>query len=327
MSSSTSSFEPAARVATLALLIGVLGFELLFSRTPEDQGRHEVDDIFASLPDAHTCPPVLVLSDSVTFGVLAPDPRWFDGTSNAAIGTAGNFFLVTRVIDRGCRPQHVVLIEHPSSLAEDLRGPRSELYFTSIFYRRHEEADLRRRLPSRTELADAMAVARWSRILSPPSAWRSGALRRPLEERVAQLAVTEERDATAANAAAIDALLSARSEPALARESAVYRDALGDLSEQTGFALHFVEAPRPPTIAAAWEGSWGRLWQTTCTTTAQGRSRTHCVRSSEIWVPSDDESFRDGVHLTRAGKRQYRRGLEAFLQGLPVSLGRAAAGE
>lgn len=343
MSSSTSSSEApdgtgerarALRFLGLAALL-VLGAEAgLALLADESRGRHEVDDCAHAVAAFGTPPRTVLLSDSVSYGVLdAVDlpPDVLDLSNNQTIAAAGNAFLLRRLwgeLDRrgADGPEAVVIVMNPVSWEADLGSERFlQPYFVTVFRRPEEIADVAATL-GRPELVAAMRRAAFATALHPPSTLRRGLVHTPLRDALRALKrAAQERLGGGANEAPGGAGLWAEAARAKIEErsaltrfgvspvSAAYLPRIAALCAERGARLYLVPAPLPPTVLAAWRanGYWPSYLETL--------ERLAGVHGAAIvpecpYLAPDDASFYDGVHLVQSAKDAWAEVLAGVLR-------------
>lgn len=315
MSSSTSSSDTARR-SLFGLAIVLIAFEAVMGvLVPIDQGRHEVDRLAARLEQAPEIR-MLVLGDSVTYGALPELPAgWYDGVSNSALGTAGNYYLLRRAVEWGHPLEHVFYVEHPDSLALEMDSEQTEVYFSSVINRGGEISHLHDTL-HREDLVDAMRTSRFERFASPPSCWRGGGLRRAVYESLVvfrdrlrgdpPVPAATTRRTRSAIAGAVE-----REGLSVSEQSRAYHQELVALAEQHDFVLHLIPAPLPPTTRAAWERSGITRVQKDF---FEELAHSDSVQAHDApWRADEDRLFRDGIHLHIGAREAYGRPLAAFL--------------
>jgi len=340
MSSSTSSSEPAKRFLALLALF-VLVAEVAFAALlPVHRGRHEGDARLASLESLSEIPRVALISDSVCYGVLdgveAPADV-LDLTSNQAISTAGNAFLLRRLFEAGerlrgageaGRVEEVVYLLSPTSYAANVDWANFVApYFTDLFLDPADVAELEERV-ERPELPRAMEANRRTLALHPPSYVRRGAVHDPLVGLLRSLKrrLYADRPPATELPPGARALLDERAALETFEPSEITRAFLPRLAElcaEHGARLHLGRPPIAPSLIAAWResGYWEsyRAWVADFAEEHEGVSAAFDLP----WTPPGDTAFYDGVHLDQAPKLEWGEALARMLSGHRRETGRA----
>ena len=331
MNSSTSSSEATRSsvrfLVCLAVLVTVTeaAFGALF---PVHLGRHEVDDCAYLVATARSPIRTVLLSDSVSYGVLRsleiPDDL-LDLTSNQAIGIAGNTFLVQRLFERlddlgAAMPERIILAFNPASFESNLDSERFlDSYFASVFHRPNEIEDVQESL-NRPDIVRLQRRDAFAHGFELPSYLRRGHLHRPLREGLRSLKRWLQRSSGTTREAPggaavwretarrkIEERSKLRFQPSEVSE--VYLPKLARLCDRRGVELLIVTAPVAPTILEAWRRSGFldayRAWLRAIA------ERFPALRILDPcpWVPASDALFYDGVHLTEEGKEGWGRAL------------------
>ena len=320
-----------AFVACLALLI--LATESAFALlSPLDRGRHEVDHRVAAIADIERTPGVILLSDSVSFGVLdlvGTPADVLDLSSNRSVTVAGNAFLVRRVLGelkskgQATDDLRIVYAIGPESLEAELDSANFlESYFTSVFCRPDEIADVRERL-RRPELTQSMQRARQELRWQFPSHLRRGLLTAPLSRALRQLRVRFASDAPPPQHASSAfraklAYLGKKSRFEASEVTRLYLEQLWDAARGSGAELILLVPPLPPSLWELWEENGYlrsfRAWM----------ERFREEHPGFVWIESPpwgsspsqggDAAFYDGVHFVPAAKRLWGQELKGFLE-------------
>lgn len=334
MTSSTSSSDPPREEsrarAALCWSLGLwLVVELVLAASlPTHLGRHEVDDRVAAIEQVGTCPEVVLLSDSVTYGALDTigwkSPEVLDLSTNQAIGVPGNVFLLRRLgarLDSRKRypeVQRVVYVVRPTSLSHDpSRGRFVDSYFTSVFNRPREVRSMRLEFED-SELADAMESAADAQRFEPPSLRRRGHLLRPLSLWLRSLG--QELDSGAplppltASAREQLAQESAWTEPRFSEATRRGLPLLAAEARALGAELEIRFAPVAPSLAAAWsENGYGSAVVEELRSLLGDSAR---VYARPLYEARADEVFSDGSHLAIDPRREYAEELAGYLTEL-----------
>ncbi|MEM7311296.1 MAG: hypothetical protein AAF682_31810 [Planctomycetota bacterium] len=320
------SASPTTARRFLALLAGaVVALELVFGfALPVDRGRHEVDRLARETALGAPAGDVVLLADSVCYAVLDPDRArdagLVDLASNQSVGVAGNVFLLERL--REARPEPlraVVYIASPRSLREGLHnyahlGP----YFTSVFLRDREIADVEARL-DRSDLVEAMRAERSSARRRIPSNQRAGWVLHPMSRwlRSAKQRLERSRGNTlpplTRSAQELLAELSALDSFDPPVETVRYLERLAEVTAEAGAVLVLCPPPLAPTLRAAWGKSGLAAEYEAWMGAFAGRHDHVLFEPSSRYLPSDDRLFTDGVHLTPSGKREWEQILFGWL--------------
>ncbi len=332
MSSSTSSSSPAREHGAArffaSLVVCVLLVEVAFGwLLPRNPGRHEVDRRVARIAKETRASRNVLLSDSVSYGVLdgieLPDDV-LDLSTNQAISVAGNAFLVERLFERldalAISPpvDTVLYVVGPTGLEVALDSKRfNEPYFTSVFTRAAEIAAVDERL-DRPDLVRAMRVARTRARFEFPSYARRGVLIEPLTNALRGL----KRGLYGAAAmpttptARARELIEERSQRAVFEPSSVTRAFLPVLAaecERRGVRLVLAPPPVAPTLLAAWKrtGMWDG-YVGFLADVARPHALVRVAPSCPVAFDTD-AAFYDGVHLEQAAKSTWGEALAALL--------------
>lgn len=309
------------RTLALALAAAAAIEAALAVGLPEQLGRHEVDARVATVADPPPGVRCVLLADSVSYDVLASPPAGvLDLSTNQSVSTAGNAFLVERLVDavgEGALERFVYVLS-PTSFAADLESERFlEPYFTSIFTRPREREAVATLL-ARPALDAALAEHTGDPWLQPPSYRRRGyltwsltrLLRRVEHELHAGGSLPTEPTAAAAERIATDVAL-----PVLAVSpvTAAFLPRLARAAGRVGAVVEVRLAPVPPTSRAAWEAS-GAL------PTLEAELRALCASEPNLsyggavpYAPPGDAAFVDGSHLHPVAERDYGAALAALL--------------
>lgn len=327
MSSSTSSSNRPWQFA-IGFALFVLAFELVIGSTlPKNLGRHEVDRCVARLQTNEGTAETLLLSDSVSYGVLGPEgaPDVVDCTSNQAIGVVGNYFLVRRWLEARRKAGRagagmVLYVAHPTAFEVNLQDERFlQSYFLSVFNERDEIANVDESL-QRPELVRRMRMEHYNARLSPPSYLRSGNVTDPLwdqlrkgRDRFAPQAFHVPESVAPGVRAEIERL-SAHESIRPSKESKVYAAKLAELAEHEGFRLILVRAPLAPTVRSEWSRR-GVLRDYDHLLGGLTKSHPRVSFETSPYQPDDDRYFRDAMHLQLGAMPEYRRAFLGWLRG------------
>lgn len=314
----------AARAALGLALVLALVVEVVFALTLEEhRGRHELDARVATIAVTRTAPRAVLLSDSISYGVLSPVPDGvLDLSSNQSVSTAGNAFLLARLADalersrddEMPRVERVVYVLSPMSFEADLRSERFlELYFTSVFNRRTERRAVAERL-DRPELVTELEERALERWLHPPSYLRRGHLLRPLAEGLREadrrLRGGGELPGTAPEATveriARDAALV---ELPVSEVTTQFLPLLAEAAARLGAEVELRLAPVPPSLREAWSTD-GALAKLESELVALCAPLEHLSYGGPIpYEPPGDFAFYDGSHLHPVARRDYGEAL------------------
>lgn len=149
-SSSIFSFKSATPQHRLVLIL-VLGtfvsLQLLFGMLMEGVSRHKAEELLNQIDNSLFQADYILLGDSVGNQVGDPyaetDPSTVSFTTNQAIETPGNYFIIKRYLEKNRAPKAVVWVGL-DTFGGTLSGPYTETYVQRTFLRWNEIAQLAR---------------------------------------------------------------------------------------------------------------------------------------------------------------------------------------
>ncbi|HIG10422.1 MAG: hypothetical protein ABGY71_02570 [bacterium] len=308
-------------VLLLALLVGAAELAA-WALLPINQGRHEADQRLQDVAAAGAQTRVVLLSDSVSYAALELAPAVagvLDLSTNRAISAAGNCFLIERVLDEAPNIERVVLIVGPHTWTEDLRGKLASVYFTRLFMRPEEMAQVERLL-ERPDLVRDMAEAQCRQAFLPPSYLRRGALLRPLSSALRDLGqkLRAEQPPPTEPTTQAQAFYDERRAWKHFDPSPVTRAFLPRLAQvcsQRGVRLELLPCPLAPQLVSAWKA--GGLWAGYTAwmgALAEQHTTTSFIEACP-WPDARDSDFYDGSHLAPAPKTIWGAALAGYLAG------------
>ena len=314
-STSNSSHHSGAQFA-LVLMALVLCFELtLYAWLPINQGRHEGDFVRARAADANQ--DVVLLSDSITYGALSLLDQTHgvsDLTSNQAMGVAGNYFLLRRLIEAGNAPKSVAYVIHPRSYEIDyyVFPELTESYFSTVFIADDEISAVKKVL-GREDLVRRMRKAREELRFALPSQIRRGIVHEPLVLGLRGIRRYLRGDFIDPQALKLIEEQSALKQFILSDVSRLFMDKIAQLTKAHDIELMLFPPPIPQSVLDAWKNN-GYWFQYISYMQRFDRRHSHAKFIEDIGFGSiDDQSFGDGVHLTANKRKEWGAAVFEFI--------------
>jgi len=318
MSSSTSSSN--ARKFVVLLGAAIFACELTVAISlPGNRGRNEVDHAASVDLTERADGKAVVLSDSVTYGVLLgrnDASGIIDLATIQWIGLPGNAFLLSRYLERAIRaPKVVVYVASPISLSEGLNSPWTKQYFSSVFTRDSEIAFVQEQL-GRPDLLEDMQAAQLETRFSIPSHMRAGHVSRYLGEglRIAKGKLGGSRTGQwGEEARAKLARRKQLTECVLSNETQVGLRELARVTAAAGSRLALAPPPLPPELLEGWQETG--YWADYCSKLeAFADLHSHVsFRDEPLYLPTENSLFVDGIHFGAAGKDQWGAALVTWI--------------